>query len=581
MKKLIIFSLILMLAATASASPIDDVRSWLRDYANPLSIPTIGTVTVSCDNGATCGYAGDNWHITTNTIGSNQNLAITLPAGKSWTDRATNTVATTQSEVKLTISPLKATDSVPVRAIPLTYRTCWLGSFCGSPTPIPGFEPSDAYSITRVYYQFTLEDTKGSYTKDLQFDYNNQQAVFISDGTSTARFTPTFQINTGYKIALTSVVFLDNGFGTYKAYTATSFITARTATENDIQWNIGGLPGSWLEYIEYMKKKGLQEATSLSPEITNQEATVDYPGGTVGLQGELLIPKAMANTVTVRMDYGKPELSPISASPDPWTIGQGAIHLRVYVKNIGDSSDNFRVGITQNVGTISAVTDFARIEKGATAGFEFILTPTVNTPQRMVITATATAQGSNAVASVQKTIEAVTPPQDCGIFGCSSKTQKVIVTVLGDDRNIISNAPIWQNSVQVSSNGRYEKDLILGTYEFKTDNRTNPGLIASTPISIKLSGGDTETVYLYLTSQPVGEDMTWIFWLILSLIVAVVLIKGGIAQTVLKSPVLLVVVVILIALLWVVWQTYLAATGFMESTNQAIESTAGLLPWNW
>ena len=541
MRKFIGVLLVLMLVvAPVSASVLDDVNLWIDNGIKSiisnlpkLSIANIGTVFVTCSSeNPSCSYSGENWHITTNILSSNQILQITLPKGTTWTDSQTKVKATTGSDVILKIIPDKAVIRKSVSKTTLTYRACetlW-GTVCASVYPINGYEPSGATSYKEVYYRVELISGGQTYGVDKKYSYNNLEGFFISDNKGNqARLTPSYMIDSGYNIELSNIVYLDNGYTGYDAFFQNTYKPSVDYVNKYIYES--GSPKNWLDFLNAMKSKGgLRIVDDISPNVVNSEAVIEYPGGTVGLQGELLIPKAMATTITVQMEEGKPRVDSFTLSPSTWTIGQGVVSMEVKFTNIGQSPDWFTIGITPtSVGVLNYVQDRVYVQPNTQGTFTVRLTPTATSDSTTDIVAIVTASSTFFTDRKVATLKTVKPVEDCGIFGCTVKTQKVVIKAVNEQGSVLSNALIFVDGRQESQNGYFEKDMVLGKHYATTDNSTNKNLYAPTQLNFELKGGGIQTYELRFTTTPQddGNDMTWIFWLfVIGVFIAIIYVSG-------------------------------------------------------
>lgn len=382
------------------------------------AVPYVGTVTVSCENGATCGYAGDNWHISTDILSANQNLRLTLPVKTTYT--IGNDVMTTNSEVALTIKPNRAEITKALDPITDKYMTCYY-ILCSYTYAIPGYKPSGASSYKTIFYDVVLESNGATYLKSMAFNYINQGEMTIQDGLGNqARLTPRYVIDTGYNYELAGIVYLDDGTGKYRGYFQNSYDNAIAKAKSSYGMT-GRYPVTWNDYLTILKEYGLKEVTDIgNPTIYNNAVTINYPGGSVGITGELLIPKAMANTITVRINEGQPRIDSMTLNPPTITASTTSTLVTVRVTNIGSSDDWFTMGIDQTIGDVNYLVNRLYINKGTQGTFTATVRPNgqnaINTPIKAVITAS----GSYKSASETKILEVLannpgvtqTPPID-------------------------------------------------------------------------------------------------------------------------------------------------------------------------
>ena len=92
--------------------------------------------------------------------------------------------------------------------------------------------------------------------------------------------------------------------------------------------------------------------------------------------------------------------------------------------------------------------------------------------------------------------------------------------------------------------------------------------------------GVAKSVELQFGYEPQGQDMTWIFWVVIALIAIVIAYSTGFLKTVYANPMMLVPVIIGIAILWVLWLILNILTGIsdtMEGSWGYITTLGGLL----
>ena len=536
MRKFIGILLILMLMVTpASASVLDDVNLWIDDgiksivgNLRTLSVPITGSVYVTCSSeNPNCKYEGDNWYIQTTTIASNQHLVFTLPSGTKWTDDST--ITTTGSTVKFTLTPVSAFQKQRVASIDKTYLTCWLVA-CGWAKPIPGYQVA-GYSYKEVSINAKIESAYGVNNAPLTYNYASNPTYSMSDGKYTMQFSPSYLVDWGIDMGASSLVFVDDGFGigNYIAFSSSAFYSAHQATENELYYGGGDLskrPTNWREYLAYMKSQHgliqyqLPKGTTLKITDSNTMVSLEYPYGAVGIVGEILIPKAMATSVSVQIDDGKPQIDggSISVSPNPFNLGSGYITVTVPVKNTGTSADNFEMYIQQSFGIVSYVSNGGTIAAGSSATYSAKITPTVTSAQCPSFTITVEAMGSH-----EKDVETKTV---CLVASSYTLKQWVAITTFDPDGKQLPTAPILQNGVQIGT-GFKRVELPYGTYEFSTNNISNPILYAPNPAIITLNGGAEREISLKFDTKPQSDDYTWIFWLfVIGIFVAIIYVSG-------------------------------------------------------
>lgn len=576
MKQLIVgLIIVLMLANTGSASIIDDIniaidtgiKSVLKNILS-LAIPGIGSVNISCGTGQmTCAYSGEYWHITTNTMTNEQILQMTLPEGTIWKNEQTGETATTGSNVILKIIPDAAV--IKKSVIPYSYSwKCLLGFKTCYPPANSAYQPSGASSEKEIYYTVELTSLDTKYTKSQMYSYANQGIVEMTDNQGNkAILTPSYVISSGHNIELAGIIYLDNGYGVYRPYFDSTFQTALNAYTN--------YPEDYLGFITEMKKRGLTEVSDIGQPIKNaagNQFTITYPGGSVGLQSELLISKAMASTVTAQMNQGKPQIDKMDFSPSEWNAGvpNQIIGITIFVTNVGTSTDWFTCTLDTGIGSINYIKNRIQIDAGKSNYCSIQLTPSGSSS--LAITARVTS--TLGTVSMTKILNHVAAPTGCGILGNEICKQRVQVTAYKLPEKVrISNAKIFLDNAQVSDNGYYEGDVVYGNHVFTSDNVTINGILyyPPTPYEVNLQGGATKVIDLDFSTTPDDSDLndySWLLWPgLIVLLVIILYITGlyknilGFGSILLGNPMAvmgllyLILAVILIVILWGIYNS--------------------------
>jgi len=563
--KLIKILIIMMLLAgavtpvSASSNPINDLGEWISGIltgVQPLTVPIIGTVSVSCADGSTtCKYYGDNWHIQTNTLANRQNLVFTLPAGTKLINKTDNSVTTAGTTVKFTLTPNSAMQVQPVATMNRDYTTCYPFGLCFwlTKTKIPGYQVS-SYAYKQVFVDTRLESARGSISKTLgPINYLNQPQFSMTDGVDIMYFRPSYMVDWGLDLGTTSLIYVDNGYGDLIAFSSASFYSALDSTELALTLYPQFGPTNWIEYLAYMKLHyGLIEynlASKFSTGVvvklsSNRDAViVDYPYGTVGINGEMLIPKNMASSVTAQLDYGKPQIGTITRVPEPFTIGSNYITVTVPVTNIGSSADTFTLSLNQNIGTLTFGKRGSLIAQGSNDVYTVMIHPTTVVPQSYTFGVIVQAGGSGEIAT--KTITGTL------IGGNPEQKQWVTVTAyMPDGVTKISTAPIKQDGAQIGT-GQVRVELSYpGNYVFTTENQTIAGITyyKPTPAEVTLNGGAERFINLPFSLTPDPEtDQTWIFWAILAVSLMLLAWRFGIHTMIMANPIIVIPIVIVVA----------------------------------
>jgi hypothetical protein len=576
----------LLFAPVASASVLGDLNNALENgakviinSAKSLSLPGVGTITVKCDQGATCGQSGENWLVTMNSISTAQTLDLTLPSGtKSITG---DLEVTTQGTVTIEVAEKAPIQTVPV-ILNTNYRFRLRDGFLSTVNQydIPLFERSGISSVITTNYDVKLFAPNGnSNTVSKSYDYRNPQTVNLYDGAGNmATITPSHQISGGLTTDVSSVAFVDNGYGTWEAFDKTNFRTYLDQVNDEVQyvapWNVGSLPKTWAEFLARMKTDGLNQYTDIPLAKNGNNIIMTYPVGSVGTQLQAVIPKAMAQSITVRQHWGDPVVDSATLSPATIVKGQGLAGLTVKVTNKG-TTDTINVAVIVNGATVTNIVNSLTLAQNQQGTFTFSLNPTVSTASDLSIRVIATAGGSGLLKEKIVILKVELPPEPCNTWNplnpCPTTTQKISVTAYSPDGSTLSTAPIFKNGVQVGS-GKWEDTLPFGKYTITTNNASNPVLFSPTPIEVDLQGGEPKIVSLYFSNVPVappGADLTWIFWGILAIIFIYAGYRTGFAQMILKNPMFLVLLVIIMFILWMVWQVFQVLMGIKTSLDEA------------
>ncbi|NJD54545.1 MAG: hypothetical protein FIB07_17000 [Candidatus Methanoperedens sp.] len=588
---ILIISLI-MLPSTALAAPIDDILHTLnqvvdkvKSSAQSMSLPGVGSITVTCDQGATCGQSGENWLVTMNSMDTTQTIDLKLPEG---TKSITGDIeVTTQGTVTIEVR-----SKAPIQTIPVIYNSNYRytvrdGSLETMNTYSASvYDRSQMSSVISTNYDIQLLSATGnSAVMSRSYDYRNPQPIYLYDGArNMATITPSHQTSGGFVTDTASVVFVDNGYGSTEAFDKVEFQRyLDKVTSEDVQyiypWQFSSAPNNWAEFLSKMKSKGLNQFQQTDMPITRSGSNVilTYPIGSIGTKLQAVIPKAMALSITVRQHWGQPRIDSATLSPERISLGQGQQTLTVKVTNLG-SSDVIGVGVIVNGDQVQSVVNSLTLAKDQQGTYTFYLQPTMTiadgSSANAVISIIATAGGSGLQDKTTLTqIVQGKPRTDCGWFGnCPTTTQKVSVTAYNvDGKSTLSNAPIFKNGVQIG-NGHAEVDLPYGEYAFTTNNNSNPTLYAPSEVKVTLSGGETKVVSLYFTTEPQGEtvDLTWIIELLVGGIVLFWAWKSGLLRQIFSSPAGILTAALVLVVLYILYEIYMAITGVAAGVSSAL-----------
>ncbi|MDD3840114.1 MAG: hypothetical protein PHP06_06015 [Clostridia bacterium] len=587
MRNIQIFMIAMLLFAVPASASVDDVNGWIGNTiktisqaAQKLSLPSYGSITIKCNSGAVCAQEGENWIIAMSAMSNAQTFDLELQPGIKSVSGTTE--FTTGASVRIQV-----TEKAPIQTVPVTLnsdnkyilRTGFMASMVSY--PVKAYERSGISSTITTNYEIVLntaDTTTAPITKS--YDYRQPQAIYLKDNLGNiATITPSHQVSGGITTDVSGVFFVDNGYGSIEAFDKVNFKNYLDKVNTEVQfvspWDTGKLPMDWAQFLARMKALGLLQYTDLSLSLSGtNNIIISYPVGSVGTQLQAVIPKAMAKTITVIQNWGDPLIDSATLSPQSITKGQGFATLTVMVTNRG-STDTINVAAIVNGATVTAVTNSLRLSQGQQGTFIFSLNPTVSVDSSTVVTIIATAGGSGYQAKKDviltiKVPSATNPPT----------TQKIIVKTLSPDGEVISNAPIFKNGVQMGI-GQYEDTIPLGRYVFTTNNISNPKLFAPTQRDITLTGGEPQTVNLFFSYLPQQDpiDMTWIFWGALALVVGFIMFKQGIFASLAKNPLQLIVIIILLFVLYMMYLVYLMLTGVADTITGIAANP--ILPWNW
>jgi hypothetical protein len=602
MNKTTILSLILIMAlllmpAAASATVVDDLNNALENgykviinSAKSLSLPGVGSITVKCDQGANCGQSGENWLVTMNSMSTAQTIDLTLPAGtKSITgDMEVTTVGTVTIEV---------IEKAPIQTVPVVLNTNFRfrlrDGFLSTINQydIPLFERSGISSIITTNYNVQLLAPKGnSQVLSKSYDYRNPQTVNLYDGAGNmATITPSHQISGGLTTDVSSVAFVDNGYGTWEAFDKTNFRTYLDKVNDEVlyvaMWNTGSLPKTWAQFLARMKTLGLNQYTDLPLTKSGYNIIMTYPVGSVGTQLQAVIPKDMAQSITVRQHWGDPVIDSAILSPSTIIKGQGLATLTVKATNKG-TTDTINIALIVNGAIVTNIVNSLTLAQNQQGTFTFSLNPTVSTASDLAVRVISSAGGSGLQRETNVILKVEMPPEPCNSWNplnpCPTTTQKISVTAYNPDGSTLSTAPIFKNGVQVGT-GKWEDTLPFGKYTISTNNASNAKLFSPTPLDVDLQGGEPKIVSLHFSNVPIappGADLTWIFWGVLAIILIFAGYRTGLAQMILKNPMFLIPLVIVLLILWFLWQLFQVLMGIkssLDETYTTITTLGGLL----
>lgn len=559
----LIIAILLFAAVPASASWLDDANSAIGNTiqkvaqtAKTLSLPGVGSITVRCNTGATCAQQGDNWVIAMTSMSNDQTIDMELQPGI--TSISGTSELTTGSSVTIEV-----TEKAPIQSVPVSLNTInqfrlrngILGAMVGY--PVSAYERSSLSSTIITNYVVVLK-TADTITAPIpmSYDYRDPQTIYLKDNIgNTATVSPSHQVSGGITTDVSSVFFVDNGYGTYEAFDKVNFKIYLDKVNGEVQWAnplaLDQLPQNWAQFLARMKTLGLVQFTDLPLRLSGTNNIImTYPVGSVGTQLQAVIPKAMAKTITVVQNWGDPVIDSATLSPQSIAKGQGVATLTVKVTNKG-TSDTINVNAVVNGATVTAVVNSMRLAQGAQGTFTFMVNPMVSISSDVSISVIATAGGSG-FQDTRTVVLTVTVPTP------GATTQRVIVKAYTPDGAILSSAPIIKNGLQAGK-GSYDDTLPLGKYVFTTDNVSNPKLYAPTSQEVTLTGGEPKIVSLTFSTVPQGDiiDLTWLFWLVLVIVIVYIIYHFNIW----KNPIFLALILnptlwIGLAALWILWMIY-------------------------
>jgi hypothetical protein len=598
MKSIVIVVIIMLLFVdAASATTFDDAVYQISNLKNQTlnslgnikilssSIPGVTSQTVTCNNGASCGLQEQDWVVNMNVMSTSQVFDLTLPGGTTSITADGNYQVTTAGAVTIEV-----TQQAPIQTIPVVKQTTLQ-------YPIPKFLGLDLYTvdaytragssstITTRYGIQLLSATGNSPVIQESYDYRNPQTVRLSDNSGhTAIIQPSHQNNGGFVNDAASIIYVNNGYGTYEAYDSVSFNNAYSAawTQYNGRVDYWNSPQNWAAWMTAIKAKGAVQFTDVPFVIQGNNVVYTFPPSSIGTELQAVIPQAMVSSISVRLNWGQPRIDSIILSPTTIQLGQGLQTLSAKVTNTG-SSDQINVAVIVNGATVTCNVCTLTLAQNQQGMFIFSILPTVSVADGSTATITlqliATAGGSGIQdkRTFSDTVQGK-PKQDCTWYGtCAATTQKVTVTAYQPDgKSVLSNAPIYYNTNQQVTPGTWTGDLPFGTYVFSTNNATNTGMFAPSPVTVILAAGNPPAVVsLFFTSTPTpppnnGNDYTWAFWIVVGLVISFVASRF-IAP--LQHPVIMVAAGIVIGV--VIWGAINVVTGIYTGYLEWISN-----PWN-
>lgn len=394
---------------------------------SPASIilPSVGTINVACETGASCNLAGDNWIVDmlVTTSASKPNIKLTLPSGISSITSSGETWKT-QGAVSVSLLDKGATLSVPTSQISnsgcggtivpsLYYNQCnrnsyyvWqAGGVTADAYQIPVYRPTQFSNVVTTHYTISVDSPSGNLgNQEVSYNYLSPTSVTFTDNQgNNAVISPKYQTNQGVNAEVSGRVFVYDGISKYYLFNEAPFTDALYQTWYE-QQHCGFLStpclNSWNEWFNKIKtiETPLTMANSASISAkTGNNMIVSYPPGSIGTSVQAVISKRMASSIQVIQSFGIPRID--SASATSAIKGSSVSTLTVKVTNTNTAgSDNFQVtSNAESNGFTARITKapVGNILSGGQQGtWVFELTPSgMSQSSTVPLTATATSSG--------------------------------------------------------------------------------------------------------------------------------------------------------------------------------------------
>lgn len=602
-QKFISVWLLLMLVTSftiipASASILDDTSEWINANLRQLSLtlPSVGTINVACESGATCNLAGDNWNVEmlVTSSASKPNIKLNLQSGINRIDSSGNEWVT-EGSVLVSLLDKGATMNVPTSQLSnggcsgsykvpeFLFDVCdrnsyyiWQsGGVTANVYQLPVYEPTQFSNVITTHYTISVDSSTGNLgNQDVNYNYLSPATVIFTDNQGNhATISPKYQTNQGVNAEVSGRVFVDNGYGTYYLFNENSFSNALWEVFHEQTncgfWSSVSCASTWADWYTQILTKtspvGMANSATISAKSGNN-MVISYPPGSIGTQVQAVISKNMAKTVQVIQSYGIPRIDSVVTTSAVKGSTKSTVTVKVTNTNTA-GSDNFQVTLNSasygfNVRVVSS--PVGNILSGGKQGmWVFELDPTgITTSNTVNMIATATSSGGQDTKSFGVTVT-VPSPSDINQY-------IYISTINSDGVSSLSNAPIFVGSTQVGIGYVEYKGIVGQTYVIETNNNSNPTLFAPTKQIITLNGGAPIVVKLYFTTTPPSEiiDLTWLFWLGLIIACLLIIYYTGLYKyiirfimTIIASPIGIslllygVLAIIVILLLWGIYNS--------------------------
>lgn len=565
----IMIVMMMLLVPTASAGIIEDINQKIDNFVKNAKTLTFTSYASSVP--VQIGFdKPTNFWIITGTVGWQKDsmVLIKLPTDKK-DDIGNGEYAQPQNSITLTIDPKGSYETATLSKADY-YFVCNSLDLGGTSCKTTFYRVEGANWITTTVYDVSLNGQSQTVKVGMNYpaDVNLGQGAFIknlgiiSNGANAPSGDFVLVLNPD-----------TNQYEFYRFYDLQNMVKLWNEYKPYNVWTSYTWPDVWT----FLKSKGWLPP---KPVMTAKTYTFNPSGdgnlGTLQMNYDkvayssfisVYIPSSLANTIILKMGAS---IATILSKTDFKVTEANSASFTVTVRNDG-GDDYVTVKATSPYYTINPVTEF--MPAGSTKVFTLTAYALEVTGDKSGMPVSVTADGSDPYrGDTTTTVYGTTYDKSTGI-----SDYKLTVIPKSPTGTVISNAKIYIDGNYVFSGQNY---VMKPRGDYTITSEITDGFYP--PTAKKITMGEAEqTVMLQFANAPQGDDLTWIFWGIVAIIITILFMKLGIAQAILKQPALIIVLVLVLFILYFLWQLFNVAMGIVDNVNTAYDNTVALLPWNW
>lgn len=565
--KITLFIILLLITAPAASASAFEITDIFKNIKNDLKKLTFTSYASSVP--VQIGYdKPSNFWIVSGTIGwqKDQMVLVKLPANEK-DDIGSNEFAKAQNTITITFDPKGSYETAPLTKQPLYFTSNYI---TGSKSVTYYYQVEGAsWKTTTVYDVSVNSDTKTvTVGMDAPADVPLGQGVFVKN----LGILP----NGANAPSGDYIMLLNPENNRYEFYSKSDVQTAINYWASNIPFRVFG-EYTWADVWAFLKQKNWlppKPVTTATSYDLLQTTTGDYgfikmtyPKVAYSSSIAVYIPSSLANTVILKMGASKAKITGTTSFKT--TEGQQA-SFTVTVRNDG-GDDYVTVKAQSSYYTIQPVTQF--MAAGETKVFTLTAYALEITGDQSSLPISVTADGSDPYNGDDTTTIYATTYDS----GAGNTNAKLTVKPLSPTGTVLSNAEISIDNTFVFKGQNY---VTKPKGEYTISSKNVDGFYTPVPARVTMNGVD-QTVTLQFTTAPQGEDLTWIFWGIIGLIIVFIVFKTGPGAQIIKNPVLMLVVIVLLITAWFAYQALKIALGIYDSSMDAYNNAVAWLPWNW